>query len=207
MRYIPKNVEGIVFLSIALTASMISGGCSQALLTAGATAGVAISQERSFGDAIDDATIALSIRDKLFMKSDELFLRVTVKSVEGRVLLMGNVNQPEERVEVARIAWQATGVREVYNELEVRDRTSLVNYFNDVRISNDLRFRLLREKNISAINFTVETVNQTVYLMGIAQDKKELALVTEQARNIKGVKKVLSYIILKNDARRTGEKQ
>lgn len=186
----------LIFLSINLSA------CGQALITAGATAGMVISQERTVGDAIDDAAIALSIKDKLFSKSDEIFLRTSIKSIEGRVLLTGSVKLPEDRIEVAKIAWQTSGVKEVYNEIEVRDRSNILDYFNDVRISNELRFRLMREKNISAINYSVETVNKVIYLMGIAKSQAELNLAVEQSRNIKGVEKVLSYVILKEDSRR-----
>ena len=65
-----------------------------------------------------------------------------------------------------------------------------------------MRLRLLREKNISALNFSIETVNKVVYIMGIASTNDELSLVIDQARNIRGVEKVLSYVILKNDKRR-----
>ena len=71
--------------------SLIGSGCAQAIITAGATTGVAIAKEKSLGDVIDDAAITLSIKDKLFSLSDDLFIRVNIKSSEGRVLLTGNV--------------------------------------------------------------------------------------------------------------------
>ena len=117
----------IILIFISIYFSFILSGCGQALLTAGATAGMVISQERSVGDAIDDAAIALSIKEKLFLKSDELFIRTSIKSVEGRVLLTGSVKLPEDRIEVAKIAWQTRGVKEVYNEIEVRDRSKIIN--------------------------------------------------------------------------------
>ena len=184
---------------------LILNNCGQALLTAGATAGVAMTQERSLGNAIDDVGIALQIKDKLFSLSDDLFIRVKIKSVEGRVLLTGSVPTPEDRVEVSKIVWQIQGVNEVYNELEVRDRSKLIDFFTDLRISNELRFKILKNKEISTINYSIETINKVIYLTGIAQNKIELDLVAEEARNIKGVKKVISYVILKNDKRRLKE--
>ena len=82
---------------------------------------------------------------------------------------------------------------------------NIKNYFKDVLISNELRLKILKEKNISALNYNIETVNQVVYIMGIATDNAELALVIDQARNIRGVQKVLSYVVLKNDERRLFE--
>ena len=167
-----------------------------------ATAGVALTQERTLGKAIDDVGIALQIKDKLFTLSDDLFIRVKIKSVEGRVLLTGSVPTPEDRVKVSKIVWQIQGVNEVYNELEVRDRSKLIDFFTDLRISNELRLKILKNKEISTINYSVETINKVIYLTGIAQNQNELDLVAEEARNIKGVKKVISYVILKNDKRR-----
>lgn len=186
----------------AVTAALLLSGCAQAVLTAGATAGVAIAQERSLGNAIDDAAINLLIKDKLLDLSGDLFIRVNAKSVEGRVLITGSVNNPEDRVEVSRVTWQVKGVREVYNELEVRDRSGVKDYFRDLRITNELRLRLMGNRNISAINYSVESVNQIIYLMGISKTQAEMNSVVEQARNIKGVEKVVSYILLSEDTRR-----
>jgi osmotically-inducible protein OsmY len=43
----------------------------------------------------------------------------------------------------------------------------------------------------------VQTVNGTVYLLGLARDQSELERVTLHARTIPGVKKVVSYVDLK----------
>ena len=196
------SIHRLIKYFLFLYLGMICCGCTQAILTAGATTGVAISQERTLGDVIDDTAIVVSIKDKLFSLSDDVFLRVSIKSSEGRVLLTGNVAISEHRIEASKIAWNTKGVKEVYNEINVRDRSNVKNYFKDILISNELRLRLLREKNISALNFSIETVNKVVYIMGIASTNDELSLVIDQARNIRGVEKVLSYVILKNDKRR-----
>jgi osmotically-inducible protein OsmY len=127
---------------------------------------------------------------------------VSVDAVEGRVLLSGTVETPDNRVDVARLTWQVDGVKEVFNEVEVGDRGGLVDYFRDVRIANELRLKLLTDKEISAVNYSVETVNGVIFLMGIGQDRAELERVTGHASNIKGVVRVVSFVVLKDDARR-----
>jgi osmotically-inducible protein OsmY len=154
------------------------------------------------GDAVDDASIEFRVKDKFLEQSDKLFTRVSVDSVEGRVLLSGTVESPDDRVDVARLTWQVEGVKEVFNEVEVRDRGGLIDYFKDVRIANELRFKMLADKEISALNYSVETVNGVIYLMGIAQDQPELERVTGHASNIKGVERVVSFVVLKDDPRR-----
>lgn len=189
---------------LLLLAPLGLAGCGPGLLLgAGATAGVAVAQERSVGAAIDDTAIKLQIKDRLFEKSSDLFLRVGIDSVEGRVLLTGSVPRPEDRVEAGRIAWTVGGVKEVYNELEVRDRSGVTDYFRDVRISNELRFRLLADRNVYAVNYNVETVNSVIFLTGIARDQAELDRVTGHARAISGVQRVVSYVVLRDDQRRT----
>jgi osmotically-inducible protein OsmY len=185
-----------------IVGALILSGCAGVLVGGAATVGVAAVQERSVGSAVDDATIEFRIKDQFLEKSDKLFTRVSVDSVEGRVLLSGTVDTPDDRVDVARFTWQVDGVKEVFNEVEVRDRSGLIDYFKDVRIANELRLKLLTDKEISAINYSVETVNGVIFLMGIGQDQAELERVTGHASNIKGVTRVVSFVVLKDDARR-----
>ena len=88
------------------------------------------------------------------------------------------------------------------NELQVSDRTSIIDYFKDAKITSQIRFQMLRDREISDINFSIETVNGIVYLMGIARNRPELDKVTNHARNVAGVKKVISHVRLSDDARR-----
>lgn len=172
------------------------------VIGAGATAGVAVAQERSVGDAIDDTTIELKISEALLKDSEKLFRKVDVEVLEGRVLLTGSVTVADDRVKTARIAWKVDGVREVLNELQVTNRGSIVDYLKDAKITTQLRLQLLRDREISDINFTVETVNGVVYLLGLAQSQEELDKLTNHARNIQGVVKVINHVRLKTDPRR-----
>ena len=187
---------------ILFVGALVLSGCAGALVGGAAAIGVAAAQERSVGSAIDDVTIEFKIKDNFLDKSDKLFARVSVDAVEGRVLLSGTVETPDDRVDIARLTWQVDGVKEVFNEVEVGDRGGLVDYFKDVRIANELRLKLLTDKTISAVNYSVETVNGIIFLMGIGQDQAELERVTGHASNIKGVVRVVSFVLLKDDARR-----
>ncbi len=190
-------------LPLLLLASAVAlSACGGVLVGGAATVGVAAVQERSVGDAVDDATIEFRIKDRFLEKDDKLFTRVTVDSVEGRVLLAGSVDSPDDRVDVARLTWQVDGVKEVFNEVEVRNRAGVIDYFRDVRIANELRLKLLTDKEVSAVNYSVEAVNSVIFLMGIGQNQAELERVTGHASNIKGVDRVVSFVVLKDDPRR-----
>ena len=182
---------------LALTACAAPG-----IVAGAATAGLAVAQERSIGTVIDDTAIELQIQHYLLQASDGLFIRVGIEVHEGRVLLTGVVPTPDDRVEAVRQAWQAKGVLEVINEVQVSDRAGIVDYLRDVKITSQLRFQMLRDRDISDVNYTVETVNGIVYLMGIAGSRPELDKVTTHARNIAGVQKVISHVRLSGDDRR-----
>ena len=182
---------------LALTA------CAAPAIVAGAAmAGLAVAQERSIGTVIDDTAIELQIQHYLLQASDGLFIRVGIEVHEGRVLLTGIVPAPDDRVEAVRQAWQAKGVLEVINEVQVSDRAGIVDYLRDVKITSQLRFQMLRDRDISDVNYTVETVNGIVYLMGIARSRPELDKVTTHARNIAGVQKVIGHVRLSGGDRR-----
>ncbi|MCH8111619.1 MAG: BON domain-containing protein [Proteobacteria bacterium] len=189
-------------VGLVIAAMFLLAGCAGVVLGGAATTGVAVAQERTVGAAMDDAGIRFRVKDQLLDKSGDLFRNVAVESVEGRVLLTGIVATPEERLEVARITWQINGVREVFNELQVTNRGGIGNYLTDARIATQLRFKLMTDGDISSINYTIETINKIVYLIGIAQSQQELERVTGHARTISGVSQVVSYVILKDDKRR-----
>ena len=182
---------------LALTACVAPG-----IVAGAATAGLAVAQERSIGAVIDDTAIELQIQHYLLQASDGLFIRVGVEVHEGRVLLTGIVPTPDDRVEAVRQAWQVNRVLEVINEVQVTNRAGITDYLRDVKITSQLRFQMLRDRDIFDVNYTVETVNGIVYLMGMAGSRPELDKVTTHARNIAGVQKVFSHVRLSGDDRR-----
>jgi osmotically-inducible protein OsmY len=188
----------------ALLSLVILGGCIPSLVLTGATTtGVVASQERSAGNAVDDAGIRLTIYN-LYIRKDvnDLFKNVAIRVTEGRVMLTGSVDKPETSVEAVRLAWRASGVHEVINEIQVNDKTGIVDYARDAWIATQVRTKLLFEKNVRSVNYNVEVVNNVVYLMGIAQDQEELTKATYLASITPYVKQVVSHVLLKDDPRR-----
>ncbi len=189
-----RNLVAIAVLGLAAPAL---GGCVSMMVGAAATVGVAVAEERTVGTQVDDLTTKIAINEKLFSYDERLFQDVSIDVTEGRVLLTGKVPEPEGRVDAVRLAWQAEGVKEVINELQVTDTGSVESYLKDVRISNELRADLLFDGEVSSINYNVETVGAIVYLTGIAQNQTELNRVIDHARTISGVKEVISHVRVK----------
>ena len=166
---------------------------------AGSTAGVAVVQERSMADAAIDTRIKLNVSDRLFKTNQDLFEKVSVKVSEGRVLLTGIVQDPVHRVEASRLVWQIEGVKEVLNEVRVEDKKGVTGFGKDSWITTQLRTKLTFDGEVKSVNYSIETVGNTIYLLGIAQDQAELDHVVDVAKNIKYVSDVVSYVRLKDE--------
>ena len=172
-------------------------GCVGAAVGAGAAVGVAAVQEKGIGAAATDIRIRTEI-NALWLKEDEDLLHdVELQVQEGRVLLSGVTPDPQVRLDAVRLCWQVDGVVEVINEIQVSDKSGFTDYARDTLISSELRSTLLLDKEISSLNYSIETVNQTIFLMGVAQNQEELNRVVDHARNIEYVRGVRNYVRIK----------
>lgn len=183
-----------------LLAAVVLGGCSPVgmVVGAGAGAGIAASQERGFKGAMDDQAIRLDINHLWFQESMALYQDVNLQVQEGRVLLTGTVPDDETRLRAVALAWQADGVREVINEIEVAEDGSLADSAQDRLISGKLKTRLLADAEIDSINYSIETVDGAIYLIGIARNQAELDRVIAYARDIPYVRRVVNYVRVKD---------
>jgi len=179
---------------VPLAALAISGCEPSAMASGGASVGIAVAQERSIGAAVDDTIIASQIVSNFYQFDIELLRLVSAEVVEGRVLLTGNVPNPVNRVDAVRVTWQVDGVTEVLNEIQVSNQTGLKDFALDLWISTQFRTKMLLDKDIRAINYNVETVNRVIYLIGIARSELELKRITNHARTIENVQKVISHV-------------
>ena len=171
-------------------------GCVGAAVGGGAAVGVAAYQERGVEGAARDLSITSDIRERWFRHDHTLATNVGVEVYEGRVLVTGAIPDPQMRADAVRIAWQADGVQEVINELQEVD-SSVVNTARDTWITTQLETRITFDKDIYAVNYAIETVNDFVYLIGIAQNQTELDRVIAHAKDIKHVRKVISHVRIK----------
>ena len=184
-------------LCLLLGAGSGLGGCASAVIGAGATAGTVAMQERGFATAVSDTTIHAKI-DAAYFSNDVDFLRVSIDVHEGRVLLTGSVPKPNDRIEAVRLAWSINGVKEVINEISVRNSSGLLDSARDHWVSAQLRLKITFDSKIHAINYTIDTVNGTVYLLGIAQNAVELQRVRNHARALDYVRRVISHVRVKS---------
>lgn len=189
-----------VLLAFALLAPLGLAACSPAGVALGAASGaaVAVAREKPVSDQVDDLGIDLAIQKAWFEAEPDIFLQIDVYVNNGDVLLTGIAHKPEIRVEAARIAWEQEGVVSLVNEVEViGGGTGLAGYSRDAWISTQLLSRLTFDTSIRAINFTVDTVEGVIYLMGLAQNEAERERVINHARHIPYVRRIADYTKIK----------
>lgn len=190
-------------LSLAVALGALAG-CASTVIGAGAVAGNAAMQDRGFVKTVADTATETKINANLLSYSAELFVDVSVEVYEGRALLTGKVKRTNDRIEAVRVAWNVSGVREVINEIQVEDTSDLLDAARDHWVTAELATKITFDKQIKSINYSIDTVNGTVYLMGIAQSEAELDRVRNHARQLAYVRRVVSYMRIKDSKTSTG---
>ncbi len=166
---------------------------------AAATVATAASEERGLGGVADDAAIQAQI-NALWLEHDFAMYRAVDMTVrEGRVLLTGEAPTPKARVDAVRLAWRADGVKTVINEIKVDDTSTLVDQGADMAIAKKMETRLLFDRKVRSINYSVDVVNGTLYLMGVAQSRDHLDRAIGYARDMRGVRRVVSHVRIKGE--------
>ena len=189
------------FFALLVSTSLLLSGCGVVGLAtgAGAVAGITAAKEGGLKSGITDAKIKAQINDLWFKRDVDMFRKLDLTIDQGRVLITGVVQNPEARVEAVRLAWQPKGVKQVINEIRIGDASSIKNIAQDEWITAQLRTRLVGNKDVQSINYSIEVVQGSVFLMGVARNQQELDRVIRIAQKIKGVKEVVSYVKLSGE--------
>jgi hypothetical protein len=70
----------------------------------------------------------------------------------------------------------------------------LLQYTRDTMITSQIKSKTFVNREIKFVNYTVITINDVVYLFGIARSQEELEKVANIASNVYGVQKVVSHV-------------
>ena len=196
-----KKVVKILFVPTFLIFASLNYGCSPAniLATGGGSALVVAEGERSLGTVIDDATIKVNIAAKFLNAENNLFVNINTSVLEGRVLLTGLVDNQEIRIDAVRLVWEVEGVREIINEIEIGNRSTLKDYTSDLWINTQARAAAAKTIGIKSITFNFETIQGKIYIAGISTRPDLLNEMLKALKNIKGVNEIVNYVIIKEE--------
>ena len=180
-------------LMVMLTANLL-GGCAAVIVGGVAVGASAAHERRSVGTMMDDEAIEWKVRtafdeDKPLSSQSHL----SVISVNGVVLLVGQTPTEALRQRANTLAEGVDKVRVVHNELTIAAPNSYMTRSSDSYVTSKVKTSLFKVKGHEDFDPTrvkVVTENGTVYLMGILY-RSEAEDAAKQASRVGGVQKVV----------------
>ena len=200
MRKNSQNTSTLI-ASVLLLCSLALSGCAGAVVGVGTAAVAASTTEKGFSTSVSDGVIFAKLKDRFIQVNASLLTSIDVTVNDGAVLFTGKVKTPEDKIEATKLAWEIKGVREVVNELQVIDNSSIKDLAKDLAATATLRGKMIADEDISSLNFSIDVVNGVVYLSGVASTPEEMNKVVTHAKNLRFAQQVVSYIILAKDQR------
>ena len=158
---------------------------------------------RTIGMQIDDTIMQKNLSARLALTEKKYFLKVDTEVRDGNIFLSGQVDEPEEKIKITKMAWETKGVRSVKNAITIKGQTSFKGTAKDILITSQLRSALIFNKKTKARNYTLETINKKIYIFGIAMDGEERKEVINEANKIYDVEKVIPSIYLASELSRS----
>ena len=190
-----KIIFGILFL---LFLTNCVGTSSQGIFGTGVSVAL---DPRSIGTQIDDNIMQKSLSSRLILKDKKYVLSINTKVLDGRIFITGKVDDPEEKLQITKMAWETKGVRSVKNNIIIKEEFDFKQSAKDLLITSQLRTAMIVNKKIKSTNYNIDTYKKKIYIYGIAQDQDEMKEVIEEAKSILDVEKVIASILLVNDLR------
>jgi len=157
---------------------------------------------RTIGMQIDDTIMQKNLSARLALSDKKYFLSVQSEVLDGRIFLSGKVDNAEEKIKITKMAWETKGVRSVKNAITIKGQSNFKNTAKDILITSQLRTALILNKKTKARNYTLETINQNIYIFGIAMDRDEKQQVINEASKIYDVKEIYPSIYLATELSR-----
>ena len=188
----------ILFFFIFLIVSSCVGSASKGVFGTGVSVAF---DPRSLGTQIDDSIMQKNLITRLTLKEKSYFLKIKTKVLDGRIFLTGNVDDPEEKLQITKLAWETDGVRSVKNDIKIKEKFNFKRSAKDALITSQLKTAMIFNKKIKASNYNVDTYKKKIYIYGIALTSDEKKEVIDEAKQILDVENVVASILLVEDLR------
>ena len=192
------KIKFIIVIFIGIILSGCVGVSSQGIFGTGVSIAL---DPRSVGTQIDDSIMQKNLTGKMVIKDKKYLISVKSKVLDGRIFLTGKVDNPEEKLQLTKLAWEIKGARSVRNDIKIKEEFNFQRSAKDILITSQLRTALIFNKNIKATNYQIDTYKKKIYVYGIALTSEEKDLVISEAKEILDVEDVIASIILVEDLR------
>ena len=192
------KIKIILLFIIGLFLSNCAGVASKGIFGTGVSVAF---DPRSVGTQIDDSIMEKSLKTKILLRDKNHLLKVKTKVLDGRIFLTGTVDDPEEKLQLTKLAWETKGVRSVRNDIKIKEEFNFSQSAKDLLITSQLRTAIILNKEIKASNYQIDTYKKKIFIYGIAQTSDEKDLVIKEAKEILDVEDVIASIMLVEDLR------
>jgi osmotically-inducible protein OsmY len=116
-----------------------------------------------------------------------------IATFHGDVLLLGTVQNQEQKDKAKAVALAVQGYRHLYNYIQMEPQFNYEVNLNDHWITTKIRSQVLANSDIDPDPFKVVTYNQVVYLLGDVLDSQE-DLIINIAKDTERVSKVVNLL-------------
>ena len=156
---------------------------------------------RSVGTQIDDSIMEKNFTARMLLKDKKYLFAINTKVIDGKFFLTGKVENPEEKLQLTKLAWETLGVRSVRNDIKIKEEFNFKQSAKDLLITSQLRTAIILNKKIKATNYQIDTYKKKIFIYGIAITENEKDEVIKEAKEIPDVNDVIASIILVEDLR------
>ncbi len=156
---------------------------------------------RTVGTQIDDSIMEKNFTARMLLKDKKYLFAINTQVLDGRIFLTGKVENPEEKLQLTKLAWETLGVRSVRNDIKIKEEFNFKQSAKDLLITSQLRTAIILNKKIKATNYQIDTYKKKIFIYGIAITDDEKDEVLKEAKEIPNVKDVIASIILVEDLR------
>ena len=188
----------LIFFSICIILSGCVGVASKGIFGTGVSIAF---DPRTVGTQVDDSIMQKNLSTRILLMDKKYLLAVKTKVLDGRIFITGKVDNPEEKLQLTKLAWETNGVRSVRNDLKIKEEFNFKQSAKDILITSQLRSAMIFNKGIKATNYQIDTYKKKIYVYGISLTSDEKDLVISEAEEILDVKDVIASIILVDDLR------
>ena len=181
---------------------LMLNGCIAVTSTGLFGTGVTVALDpRTVGTQIDDSIMEKNLQTKILLRNKDHLLKVKIEVLDGRIFLTGKVDDPEEKLQLTKLAWEINGVRSVRNDIKIKEDFDFKQSAKDILITSQLRSAIILNKNIKAINYQIDTYKKKIFIYGIASSEDEKNEVIDEAKKILDVEDVIASILLVEELR------
>ena len=187
----------IVFLLFLIISGCV-GTASKGIFGTGVSVAL---DPRSLGTQIDDSIMQKGLTARILLRDKSYFLDVNTKVLDGRIFLTGKVENPEEKLQLTKLAWETDGARSVKNDIKIKEDFNFKQSAKDLLITSQLRTALIFNKKIKATNYQIDTYKKKIFIYGISLTAEERNEAINEAKEILDVEDIIASIVLVEDLR------